>query len=1668
MSSDFVHLHVHSEYSLLDGLGRTHHLAAEAARLGQPALALTDHGVMHGVIEFSRDCRAAGVKPIIGVEAYLTPHGRKMTGRAPNEDKLRHHLLLLAQNMTGYKNLLQLCSDAQLEGYYYRPRIDADYLATHADGLICTTGCMAAEIPWLLNGAEGRPPQEEKALERLQWYLDVFGRDRFFIELQEHDIPELTRINRTLFDWSKKHNIDLLVTNDVHYVTAEEAKPHDTLLCVQTSSLVKQPNRMRMSDNSYYLKSLEELKETFRPLADLPESAFTNTLKIAEMCEVDLEDSSYHLPDLPPGTMPEGYTYETFLRHLTDEGLKVRYGDRANDPDIQAQKEHELKIIHGMGFDVYYLIVWDLCQYARRRNIWWNVRGSGAGSIVAYATGITLIDPLRHNLIFERFLNPGRVSMPDFDLDYPDDQREEMIRYTIDRYGDDRVAQIVSFGRMKARAAIRDVGRAMDVPLSEVDVLAKQISAIPGKPATIDNTLDSEHEFFAPELKVQYDNVDYVHELVDSARSLEGVARHASVHAAAVIITDKPLTEYVPVMRPQGSVITKSVTQFEFPVCESIGLLKVDFLGLSTLTIMRKAAELIKERHGLEFTLENLPMDEPEAFEHLPDFPPPEKAFELLASGNVTGVFQVEGSGMRRVLTEMKPTKFEHIVAAISLFRPGPMEYIPTYIKRMHGEEKVEYKHPKLEKILGDTYAIIVYQEQIIQIASELAGYAPGEADQIRKAVGKKIKDKIDTHRAKFVDGAVKNGIEKPVAEAIYGDIEFFARYGFNKCLPGDVEVIDVGTGRPVKLENLYNGSEKIGQVMACDIDTLKINPHQVATVVDNGVKPVFRLTTTLGRQIEATDNHPFYTFDGWRQLQDLQVGDLIAVPRHLPVSGKAHWPDYEVIVLGHLLAEGNLCHPHSVYYYTQDQENLNDYLRAVEQFENVSCSISLHKRTHSVYARRIRRNQEPGVVRWAKSLGIWGKKAGEKEIPAAAFELKNRQIALLLSRLWIGDGHLSQQPDGYIQCYYATSSERLARQIQHLLLRLGIVSRLRTTTFPYKKGRIGYQVHVRGGEHIKNFAYIVGQHFISQWHRQMCDVALATNWDTARGTRDIIPIQVKEIVRTHKAVADITWQQIRNEAGVAQREFYPTSNTSKRGFRRETITRLAEYFDSNELSRYAENDIYWDEINSIEYVGKKQTYDLTVPESHNFIANDILVHNSHAADYALVTCQTAYLKAHYPIEYMTALLTVERNNTDKIGMLVGECRTMGIEVLPPDINRSFIEFVIEDREDQPPAIRFGLGAIKNVGEGPLEAILAARDEAGDGPRHGGEDFTDIDDFCSRVDLRQVGRRPLECLIKVGALPAHFAPRHILLAIIDRMVNLSSSTHKAADAGQLSMFDLGGFDAPRTGSILYPTPDVKESGQKEILSGEKELTGAYLSEHPLQKHLAAIKASNATMLGELDETMHGQQVTVVGMINFVRHHQTKKGDPMAFVEIEDIQTSREIVVFPRTFAAHKDLLVNGNLILVQGKVDAQNSNNPKILADTISNELTSYRAADKKEPDSSQPLQYKVNGDAVQPNQEKLAETPGQYQPVQEQPPSLITHLKVFIPRTGNLVQDKHRLKTVYELLVQNPGQDHFSLYIPSGQKTTRVDFPNHTTQDSAHLRQQLIQLLGVGTVRTE
>ncbi|MGE5224337.1 MAG: DNA polymerase III subunit alpha, partial [Omnitrophica WOR_2 bacterium] len=664
----FVHLHVHSEYSLLDGFSNIKKLVKRAKEMDMPALALTDHGTMFGVIDFYNAAMAEGIKPIIGVESYMA--ARSMQERDAKEDKKSSHLLLLAENETGYKNLLQIASKAQLEGFYYFPRIDHDFLAQHSEGLICTSGCMSAEIPRLI-----QQENLDAARRQLDWYYDVFGPNRFYLELQQHDIPELANINKMLVDLGRRYQAQFVATNDVHYIDKDDARLQDILLAIQTGCVLSDPNRMRMSSPSFYLRSPEEMAGLF---SEVPE-ALNNTLLIAERCQLDLGFKGYHLPQF---NVPEGKSAESYLRELCEAGLQRRYGVRVSDPVVRQRLDYELGIIHQMGFDTYFLIVWDLCRYAREQGIWYNARGSAAGSIVAYSLDITLVDPIDHGLIFERFLNPGRISMPDIDLDFRDDRRAEMLEYTARKYGDDKVAQIITFGTLGARAAIRDVGRVMDIPLSEVDKAAKLIPNIPGKPVSIQEVLEE-----VPEFKQLYDSEDYLKELIDTASSMEGVVRNAGTHAAGVIITDKPIVDYLPLHRPTNAAEdnpVKTVTQFEMSVVESLGLLKVDFLGLATLSIMARACDLIKLRHGVELTLQNIPVDDP-------------ATYEMMGRGETAGVFQVEGSGMRRWLMQMKPKELANVIAMVALFRPGPMEFIPSYIRRMHGEETISYRHPLLE-----------------------------------------------------------------------------------------------------------------------------------------------------------------------------------------------------------------------------------------------------------------------------------------------------------------------------------------------------------------------------------------------------------------------------------------------------------------------------------------------------------------------------------------------------------------------------------------------------------------------------------------------------------------------------------------------------------------------------------------------------------------------------------------------------------------------------------------------------------------------------------------------------------------------------------------------------------------------------------------------------------
>lgn len=760
----FAHLHVHTEYSLLDGFSNIKKLVKRVKEMNMPAVAITDHGTMFGVIDFYKAAKAADVKPIIGLEAYMAQRG--MRDRDSKLDRSSYHLLLLAENQIGYRNLLKIASAAQLDGFYYYPRIDHDFLAAHSEGLICTSGCMSAEIPRAL--LDEKP---EEAVRRMNWYYDVFGPDRFFVELQQHNIKEITELNRRLLELGARYSARYVATNDVHYINPEDAHLQDILLTIQTQTVLTDPTRMRMTDASYYLRTPQEMSQLF---AEVPES-LSNTLMIAERCNVDLDRKGYHLPEFP---VPEGHTAETYLRHLCEEGARRRYGARAASKEIRDRLEYELGIVHKMGFDAYFLIVWDLCRHARESNIWYNARGSAAGSIVAYTLDITMVDPIQHDLIFERFLNPGRISMPDIDLDFQDDLRAKMLEYCTAKYGSDKVAQIITFGTMGTKAALRDVGRVMDIPLNEVDRVAKLVPFVSGRTTTMEDALA------ITEFKEVYDSTPHLHELIDVASKMEGTVRNAGTHAAGVVISDKPIIEYLPLHRPtSGSEETpiKTVTQFEMGILDSLGMLKVDFLGLITLSVMARACEMIEKRHGVKLDLKNIPLDDP-------------KAFELLGNGQTAGVFQVEGGGMTRYLVQMKPERLDHIIAMVALYRPGPMAFIPDYIARMHGEAEVEYRHPSMAPIFDSTYGIPVYQEQLMRAAVELAGYTPSESDELRKAISKKKKEQIEKHRKKFVEGAVKNGMARATAEAIYTDWEEFARYGFNKSHAADYGVIAVQT----------------------------------------------------------------------------------------------------------------------------------------------------------------------------------------------------------------------------------------------------------------------------------------------------------------------------------------------------------------------------------------------------------------------------------------------------------------------------------------------------------------------------------------------------------------------------------------------------------------------------------------------------------------------------------------------------------------------------------------------------------------------------------------------------------------------------------------------------------------------------------------------------------
>lgn len=1158
---EFVHLHVHSEYSLLDGLCRIPDLVARAKELGMRALALTDHGALYAALNFWREAKEQGIHPILGCETYVA-RGSMVDRSSPLASR-PHHLVLLAQNETGYQNLLRLVTRAHLEGFYYKPRIDKNLLAEHARGLIVLSACASGEVPRLiLNG------DLEGARRAAAWYREVFGPENYFLELQDHGTPENQTINKELLALAKDLGLKVVATNDVHYVLPEEAKSQELLLCIQTNSTINNPKRMRMQGTGYHLRSAEEMAAL---MAEVPQ-ALVSTLEIAERCRVDFDLGRFRLPYFP---LPLGVTADEYLARLCQEGLPHRYPQPG--PEVRARLQHELDLIKKMGFASYLLIIWDIIRFAKSQGILVGPgRGSAAGSIVSYLLGVTNLDPLAHGLIFERFLNPGRVSMPDIDLDFPEDRRDEVILYVVKKYSSDHVAQIVTFGTMAARAAVRDAGRALDLPPGEMDRVAKLIPF----GLTLDEALEQ-----VPELEPMMQDRPYIRDLIEAARSLEGVVRHASTHAAGVVITDAPLIQYTPLMRPvkvagRDEEGFTPVTQFDMHDLQRLGLLKIDLLGLSTLTIIRKACELVKQTRGIDLDPEKIDLNDP-------------AIYRLLSAGEVMGVFQVESPGMRRVLKELQPSAFEDVMATIALYRPGPMKYIGEYIRRKHGQTRITYPLPQLEPLLKETYGIIVYQEQIIQLAMELAGFSPSEADMLREAIGKKKAEALKRQREKFMAGAVARDISEAKASEIFDMLEYFGRYGFNK---------------------------------------------------------------------------------------------------------------------------------------------------------------------------------------------------------------------------------------------------------------------------------------------------------------------------------------------------------------------------------------------------------------------------------------------SHAAAYAVITCQTAYLKAKFPVEYMAALLSVEQGNTDKVAAGIAECRRLDIPVLPPSVNKSELDFAVEEG-----GVRFALGAIKNVGEGPISAILAAR---------GDQFFTNADDFARRVDLRQVNRRALESLIKAGALD-ELGHRAQLLEVLDSLMALSARAHRAREIGQMSLFEgeNGGNNLD-----LLTLPEVPAVPRKEQLSWEKELVGVYLSEHPLQQVAQELERGITNTLSQIDTSLQGQMVTTAGVVAGVRRITTKRGEPMAFVRLEDLQGEIEVVVFPRVYEKTRELWEPEHILLVTGKVQA-NEEEAKILCE----QAVDYQSWARP-----------------------LAEAAVETATLAEETPRPIHHLHITLPPAGNQEEEIQRLVEVHDLLTQYPGNDRFSLYMPRTSGLVQLNFPNSTVGFSLALEKAIVSLLGPGSLRVE
>ncbi|TWT98968.1 DNA polymerase III subunit alpha [Neorhodopirellula pilleata] len=1274
----FVHLHCHSHYSLLDGAGDIGKLVKRAVDHGMNALALTDHGNLHGALEFYRKAKDAGINPIIGYEAYIAPGSRFDKGGASSSKAASYHLTLLAQNRQGFKNLIKLASAASLEGFYFKPRIDKEILEKYSEGIVCLSGCVSSEFSRAVLKGIDTAEHEAEARNIAGWFHNVFG-DRYFIEIMNNDVDIQRHQLEGAVEIAKRMGLPLVATSDCHYVNQEDSEAQDIMLCINTGRFRTDNTRMKMENDQFFLRSPQQMYEKFPGLED----AVARSQQIADTVDIELEFNKYFFPSFP---CPDEKTPLQYLRELCEKGLMERYeGDPERiidgklSDEVMARLDRELDVIEKLGYPTYFLIVWDFVNHARDIGISATARGSGVGAIVCYALYMSHVCPLRYDLLFERFLDESRTEPPDIDIDFEKERRIEVIDYVKERYGSEMVCQIGTFGTLAAKAAIKDTGRALGIPLSRVNQITE---LVPDElKITIAKALDK-----SADLKMIYDGDPEIRELLDLAMKIEGLARNVGTHAAAVVIADKPLTEYVPLGRVPGK--QDVITQWAMADVEASGLLKMDFLGLRNLTILSRTVKLVEQTTGETIDPLKFPLDD-------------KASYALLQRGETKGVFQLESGGIRDLLQRMKPDRFNDIIATAALYRPGPLEggMVDDYVNIKHGRQQPEYKHPVLKEILEETNSIMVYQEQVMRILNRLGDVPLAKAYTCIKAISKKKQALIDANHDVFIEGSVKNGLAASDAEDIWNLIVKFAGYGFNKCVVGDTLIVDATTGEQTTVEELFR-SKKPFTIEALD-EHQKLVPRKVTDVVWNGVRDVFEVVTRTGRRIVATANHPLKTYDGWTNVEDLNVGDRVGVAREVSIE----------------------------------------------------------------------------------------------------------------------------------------------------------------TT-------------------------------------------------------------VRKLVAQNRAMSGLTWRDLERESGVSIREFCRVGESRKRGFQRSTVNRLANFFDSPELAEIAQSDIFWDEIVSIEAMGKADVYDLTVDVDHNFVANGLIVHNSHSTAYALVAYQTAYLKAHYPVEFMAALLSSDisgRNFKRKDALVehMEDCERMNIDVIPPDVNTSEADFSVLDGK-----IPFALSAIKACGGSTAISIETERKK--NGP------FKDLFDFCERVDPHDCNRSAIETLIKAGAFDSFGAKRSQLTVMIERAMQAGAKVQADKKTGQASFFDAFDDDEESDGGSAatpaVPMPDIEEWPDREKLLSEKEVLGFYLHSHPLAEFEPKLATFRTHTTASLTECKDRDEVVVGGMLSSIKLAHTKNPKPgapskYANFDLEDMQGNVRCICWPKQFAVCGERIQPDAVVLAKCKVD---------------------------------------------------------------------------------------------------------------------------------------------------